>query len=460
MVERTLLRAMMVSLVSLAAGCASGHTPGPADPSHAPPPGLPLETVRLHGSFTLGEALAPELAKAYFEEQKATDVQIDDQHEKHHFVIQGTLPEKRLAIEIESLGSSTAFEDLAAGKCEIGMSARPIHDDEAAQLKALGDFTSYQSENVIALGGIAVIVNKANPVKQLSFAQLESIFTGKTTNWSGVSGVPGPIHVFAGVKTSGTADIFSSNVLDGKEPSAPGATFAMHTGISDGVAADPNAIGYVEAGEMKSTKAVAVVNGGAEPLLPTAVNVTTEDYPLSRRHFFYLRNMPATSAARAFVEFALSEEGQAVAERLGFFSMLVRPVSQPSAPHHSTQYVKFTAGAQRLPLDFRFRGSPTALDSKAHRDLDRVADFVKRGARLEALLGFSDDSGGDEAANVALSKEQAQVVASELEKRGVSAKEVAGLGSVQPIASNRTKQGREQNRRVEIWVRSFLRNNG
>ncbi len=167
--------------------------------------------------------------------------------------------------------------------------------------------------------------------------------------------------------------------------------------------------------------------------------------------------MPATSAARAFVDFALSEEGQAVAERLGFFSMLVRPVTQPSAPQHSAAYVKFTAGAQRLPLDFRFRGATTALDSKAYRDLDRVADFVKRGARLEALLGFSDDAAGDEAGNIALSKQRAQVIAGELEKRGVSAKQVEGLGNAQPVASNRTKQGREMNRRVEIWVRSFLR---
>jgi len=75
-----------------------------------------------------------------------------------------------LTFEVQAHGTKTAFEDLAAGKCDIGMASRQINSDEAQQctLAGLGDMFSPACENVLGLDGIAVFVNRSNPVNALT----------------------------------------------------------------------------------------------------------------------------------------------------------------------------------------------------------------------------------------------------------------------------------------------------
>ncbi len=68
------------------------------------------------------------------------------------------------AVEIKAHGSTTAFEGLQANACDIGMSSRRIKDDEVKRLSLLGNMTSRANEHVLALDGVAVIVNSTNPV--------------------------------------------------------------------------------------------------------------------------------------------------------------------------------------------------------------------------------------------------------------------------------------------------------
>jgi phosphate transport system substrate-binding protein len=89
------------------------------------------------------------------------------------------------------------------------------------------------------------------------------------------------------------------------------------------------------------------------------------------------------------------------------------------------------------------------------RDLDRAVRYIRATAgesHAIALFGFADNQ-GDEGHNVDLSKQRAKTVADELAKRGLAPQVVDGFGSARPIAPNDTPEGRNRNRRVEVWLR-------
>lgn len=156
----------------------------------------------LHGSNTIGAQLGPALAVAYLKQLGANDTKTVP-GAADEVTVQGTVSGSNQAIEISAHGSATAFADLAAGKCDIGMASRKIKPDETANLSGLGDMTSPASEHVLGLDGVAVIVNRASPVSALSTAQLAGIFSGETGGWK----------VYARDDKSGTYDTFKSLVL-------------------------------------------------------------------------------------------------------------------------------------------------------------------------------------------------------------------------------------------------------
>ena len=112
-------------------------------------------------------------------------------------------------------------------------------------------------------------------------------------------------------------------------------------------------------------------------------------------------------------------------------------------------------GGVRLSVAFRFRTGTASLDSRAVRDIERLAEVLKEPAYRDkkvALAGFSDAQGAP-ARNLALSRERAQAVATALRKRGVTAPNAVGFGAAAPVACDDTPQGQEKNRRVEVWLR-------
>jgi len=115
-------------------------------------------------------------------------------------------------IMIAAHGSSTAFDGLATGGADIGMSSRPAKPEEVDRLKALGDLLGPASEHVVGLDGLAVIVHKSNPISTIGKDQLTAIFAGQVTDWSQLGaaarGKTGPIALLARDNKSGTFDTF------------------------------------------------------------------------------------------------------------------------------------------------------------------------------------------------------------------------------------------------------------
>jgi glucose/mannose transport system substrate-binding protein len=283
--------------------------------STAPTPPVPVRparqlALRLHGSNTIGKELAPTLCEDFLKYEGATSVQRKPGAREDEIDIEAVLPGESpelLVFEIQAHGSKTAFEDLASGKCDVGMSSRQIKPDEAQQcaLAGLGNMFSPACENVLGLDGIAVLVSKSNPINALTKQQIADIFTGKITDWSQVGGNSGPIYLYAPDENSGTFDTFKSLVLGARALSPRASRFEDNAKLSDAVAVDTNGIGFAGKSFMRGSKSLAVSEAGAKPLLPTTFTVATGDYLFSRRLFLYMPADPQNKWTRKFVEFAL-----------------------------------------------------------------------------------------------------------------------------------------------------------
>ncbi len=356
------------------------------------------------------------------------------------------------AIEIFAHGSSTGFLDLASGTCDIGMSSRRMRPDESGKL---GGVALAGSEHVIGLDGIAVIVNPANGVSRLSKLQLSQIFGGMTTRWSSVGSNDTAIHVHALDEESGTFDMFKTLVLAGHPLVSDATRHESSDRLSDAVAADADAIGFVGLASVRNAKALMVEDATSRALVASPLTISTEDYPLTRR--LYLYNGAHTSdVARSFVDFVLSDEGQAVVPTAGFVDL--RPVCEAHPPPCvgcSADYRAATAGACRESVSFRFDNANQQLDTRGLRDLQRLTTVLARpeySGKGAVLLGFSD-ADGSHAQSVDASLRHAQTVADQLGARGVVIAKVLGLGDEMPLGDNKTPDGRERNRRVELWLR-------
>jgi phosphate transport system substrate-binding protein len=206
-------------------------------------------------------------------------------------------------ININGTGSGDGIKN-AGVLYRIGMSSRELTPAEQGRGLA---------EEVIAIDGIAVIVSPANPVNGLSIEQIRNIYTGAITDWAQVSGGAkrGKIAVVSREEGSGTRGAFEEIVgFQGKL--LRGANESTSTGaIKAGIAGNPDAIGYISLGSLdNSVKALAV--GGAEA---AAANVLNGSYKIARPFIVLTKKNDLPAEAKAFLEWILGPDGQAVVKK-------------------------------------------------------------------------------------------------------------------------------------------------
>jgi phosphate transport system substrate-binding protein len=438
-------------------------TPSPfVAPAPEPTPtALPISvSLNIHGSNTIGSKLMASLLDAFLAQEGWSNITRVPGKNPDEYSIQGVVSGTSAvqSVQVEAHGSATAFDSLTKATCDIGMSSRKIKPPEQAMLAALGDMTSPACEHVLALDGIAIVVNKANPIASLSRKQIQAIFSGQTTDWAQVGGSPGHINLFARDDRSGTYDSFKSLVLESASLAPATKRFEDSNALSDDVAADPDGIGFVGLPFIRSTRALPVSDQNTIPLLPSVFTVAREDYVFSRRLFLYTPAKPPNPVTLRFIQFATSDAGQEIVAREGFVNQIVKKeIPKLAGPDGSLppEYARLTANAERLSVDFRFRTGSSQLDNKAVDDLDRVTTYLAsptaRGKEV-MLLGFADNKGNPQTNN-GLSNERAKIVDRQFGSRGVLAAVCTGFGSAVPVASNETDEGRDKNRRVEVWLK-------
>ena len=413
------------------------------------------DTIRFHGSNTIGAALMPNLIEAWLPE---AGYRIEDRlstSEGEYAIVATDSSGKQLTIEIASHGSSTAFRALASGRADIGMSSRRVRDQEAQQLLAQGDLTQPEHEWVLALDAVAVIVHPDNPVMQLSLSQVSDLFTGRTGNWQSINGENRSVNVYARDDRSGTYEVFRQLALDKAPLAASARRFESSDRLVQAVASDPGAIGFVSLAYSDAVHTVAIREGEVA-VSATPFQVATEDFPLARRLYLYVPDQSRTPLIENLLQFALSPRGQEIAAQSGYVSQNVFAAPLAPPPGAPGDYRDLTAGAQRLSLNFRFDEREIQLDAKAQRDLDRLAEYLRQRQQRPdeiMLLGFADPDEALPTVSLELASRRADYVSHELLNRGIAATRVRGYGSAVAIADNSHPRGRLRNRRVEVWIR-------
>ena len=412
--------------------------------------------LRIQGSNTIGAHLAPALAAGLLRQQGVAhpEQQISAPNEVS---VSGRDAQGRLLqITVAAHGSGTGFVALAEGSAELAASSRPIKDSEQASLASLGDLRSASAEQVIALDGLAIIVHPDNPVQQLDIAQVAALFAGEIDNWQALGGPAGAVRLYARDDNSGTFDTFKELVLSsqGKQLAGAAQRFESSDELSERVSQDPQAIGFIGLPYIRQAKALHIADQGSQAMPASRELISTEDYPLSRRLFFYLKPDESNPWARALVEFAQSAEGQAIVTANGFIGQQVQAMRVAADASQPRVYQRLAEQAQRLSVNFRFREGSAELDNKALHDLQRLLDYLKandKQHRQLVLVGFGDPK-SDPARAALLSKLRAMAVRRELARAGILPRDILGLGEQLPVASNQQDDGRLKNRRVEVWV--------
>ena len=215
------------------------------------------------------------------------------------------------SIQVTGGGSGTGISALINGTTDICNSSRPMKSGEIQKLKER--FGTLGVEIPCAKDGITIYVNPSNPVSDLSMDQLKDIYTGKITNWKQVGGPDARIVVYSRENNSGTYVFFKDHVLKGKDYTASAQNLPGTAAVVNAVAKDKFGIGYGGAAYAKGVKECKV-NG----ILPTADNIKSNKYPISRYLYMYLRNKPSGDIKK-YVDWILSSEGQKIVTEVGYF---------------------------------------------------------------------------------------------------------------------------------------------
>lgn len=423
--------------------------------------------LTLQGSNTIGQSLAPKLATEYLQTLNAKSTMIVKGNVENEVVIQAILPSLKNAVGIKIMahGSSTAFKGFEKNRIDIGMSSRSIHDEEISRLLVShGDLSLSENETVVGMDGIAIIVHPNNPVTKLTIDQLADIFSGNITNWSELDGNDSKINLFSRDENSGTYDTFKSLVLNPHhlKISDTARLYESNTELSKSVSEDINGIGFTGMAYTFENKVVKVAASKGSPyFLPTKSLVNTEDYPLSRRLLLYSsgRNV-SNKYIPDFIQFATSEKGQSVVDKEEFVSQNIFIIDGNISANSPLEYQNITNGLSRLSLNFRLKENVAKLDSKSHRDLDRLARYIKknniRDIHAIGFSGFSNQNKGflqDSKSNKRRSVRLAYIIAIGLRERGIRNVKTTGLGEIMPIIHSENEGADSKNSRVEIWVK-------
>ncbi len=373
----------------------------------------------------------------------------------------------------------SAFQQLIAGNVDMDITTNAVPASVAEQAIASGqvDPRDPSRERVLALDALVPVVHPSNPVRSVSLEELAQIAAGRITNWSEIGGENAPIRMLLPAVDSSLDAAFSELVLDPNRVrlrrSAERAESESQAAAT--VASDVNAITITSLSG----------NGDAE-ILPIRLScgplayasdfaIKAEEYPLGQRVYAYTdANLPSSQAS--FLDFASSDAAKSLVNEAGYVDLSIEP--QPislqgtrmtsailSAGTGGTlglvqSFAQDLATADRLSTTFRFTSGSARLDNKSQGDVERMVQFLNSDeARNRDILviGFTDDVGRFD-----LNERLALLRATSVRDALVGAlggdalagrMSVSTYGPLAPVGCNDTADGRESNRRVEIWLR-------
>ncbi len=250
-------------------------------------PAITAETIVIDGSTTVGP-----IAKAFAEYYMSLN--------------------KDVNITVSESGSGNGAKSIVNGTCDIADMSRFMKPTEFAAAVEKGRMPV---AHVVAVDGIAMIVNPANPVKVLTVEQVRGIYTGAIKNWKEIGGPDVAIVRISRDTNSGTYETFESLVMN-KEKIHEGVEYVGSNGaIRQRVQSTPAAIGYVGLGFVDRSVKALEING----IMPDRNTVSSGKYPIARPLFMFTNGYPELgSHLHAFITLYLTPRGQEIVEEIGF----------------------------------------------------------------------------------------------------------------------------------------------
>lgn len=223
-------------------------------------------------------------------------------------------------IQVTGGGSGTGIAALLNNSTDIAASSRPIKAKEKKEIEEKRK--AALKEIPVALDALSVFVSKDCPVNEISIQTLNSIYSGKCTNWKDLGWDDAKIIVYSRENNSGTYMYFKEHVLEGGDFTQEASYMPGTAAIVNALQKDRRGIGYGGIAYLpEGVKALKVKKDEASPAVePTLENATNGTYPLSRYLYFYTVGEPAGLAAE-FIKFVLSPAGQDVCRNVGYFPL-------------------------------------------------------------------------------------------------------------------------------------------
>ncbi len=215
-----------------------------------------------------------------------------------------------LRLSVSGTGSGDGLKAIVEGSTDIANSSRDL---KAKETKLAGEKGITLVRHAVALDCVSVIVNPANPVQNLTLAQLRAIYNGEYKSWRDLGGEDKPIVAVNRDVSSGTFEVWLEKVLQGDRVRPDAQVQASNGGVSQAVAGNKFAIGYVGLGYLTGQVKAVTVDGVA----PNVADVRNKTYPLARELYMFTRQ-GGSRLADDFIAFLTSPDGQKLVEQEGF----------------------------------------------------------------------------------------------------------------------------------------------
>lgn len=234
---------------------------------------------------------------------------------------------KDIVIQVTGGGSGTGIAALLNKTTDLANSSRPIKDKERQQIEANG---AKLVEIPVALDGLAVYVNEANPLKEIDMKTIKEIFTGVIDNWSQLGWENKRIKLYSRENNSGTYVYFKEHVLDNEDFSKFAQYMPGTASVLNAVKKDKYGIGYGGIGYLKGAKALKVSKEkGGVAYEPSIENVVKGVYPISRYLYIYLTDAELSRPeVKNYISWILSKEGQKVVKDVGYYPIPEKDIKE------------------------------------------------------------------------------------------------------------------------------------
>ena len=225
-----------------------------------------------------------------------------------------------VSIKVSSGGTSVGFAALQNTGATLADASRRISAEEI--IGCVQAFGKRPTEYKVALDGLSIYANKANPVQVLTLEELGKIFSGQIKNWNEVGGPDAPIHVYGRESTSGTYELLKEQVLRGHDFTRSARLMHGTAELLHAVATDKNGIGYGGAAYRAGAKYISIRKDAHSPAYePTEDNVENGVYPIWRYLYIYVNPALDKGQVTAYLDWIRSDQGQKIVREVGYFPL-------------------------------------------------------------------------------------------------------------------------------------------